>query len=182
MRYGIGTLGFPVYSSMEYSPIAQRVLLSSKESGLALADSLVFESTKYSLNFFLREVGIGALVPIPSRLSASRKRGRKVISDLADRLCESFVDLDPRLTSEDILVHTRAVRDQSLLSHGAREHNLRGALAVRPGLDKTPMRSVILIDDLVTSGATLQESARALRISGFDVLGAVTACVSQPLR
>ena len=182
MRYGIGALGFPVYSSIEYSLIAQRVLLSSKEDGLKLADSLVFESTKYSLHYFLREIGVGALVPIPSRPAASRKRGRKVISDLALHLSASFVDVYPHLASGDLLIHTRAVRDQSLLSHGARERNLRGALSVRPGFDKIPPSSVILIDDLVTSGATLQEAARALRISGFDVLGAVTACVSQPLR
>jgi predicted amidophosphoribosyltransferase len=39
----------------------------------------------------------------------------------------------------------------------------------------------ILIDDLVTTGSTLEEAARALREKGIEVVAAVTACVAQPL-
>jgi predicted amidophosphoribosyltransferase len=42
--------------------------------------------------------------------------------------------------------------------------------------------SVIIVDDLVTSGATLSEAVRALRVGGFLVLGSVTACLAKPLR
>jgi predicted amidophosphoribosyltransferase len=44
---------------------------------------------------------------------------------------------------------------------------------------------VIVIDDVVTTGVTLQEAARALNSQGFHAFGsvcAVTACVTQPLR
>ena len=182
MRYGRSDTSIPVYSCVEYSPIAQRVLLASKEDGLAHADILILESTRYSLRFFQREIGVGALVPIPSRRSVSRKRGREVISDLVERICTTNNDGDIGTHSQSVLSHIRPVRDQTLLSHTERERNLHGALAVLPAMDEYRRGSVILIDDLVTSGATLLEAARALRISGFDVLGAVTACVSQPLR
>jgi predicted amidophosphoribosyltransferase len=39
-----------------------------------------------------------------------------------------------------------------------------------------------LVDDLVTTGVTLAEAARALRAQGIDVAAAVTACVAEPLR
>jgi predicted amidophosphoribosyltransferase len=39
----------------------------------------------------------------------------------------------------------------------------------------------ILIDDLVTTGVTLDEAARALREKGIEVAAAVTACVAEPL-
>jgi predicted amidophosphoribosyltransferase len=39
----------------------------------------------------------------------------------------------------------------------------------------------ILIDDLVTTGSTLDEAGRALREIGIDVAAAVTACVAEPL-
>ncbi|MEY4973083.1 MAG: Phosphoribosyl transferase domain, partial [Actinomycetota bacterium] len=42
--------------------------------------------------------------------------------------------------------------------------------------------SVVLIDDLVTTGATLSEAARALRYAGITVIGAVTAALASPLR
>jgi predicted amidophosphoribosyltransferase len=41
---------------------------------------------------------------------------------------------------------------------------------------------VIIIDDLVTSGATLREAGRVLHEAGYEVMGAVTACVAKPLR
>jgi predicted amidophosphoribosyltransferase len=40
----------------------------------------------------------------------------------------------------------------------------------------------IIVDDLVTTGATLQEAVRALRDRGIEVAAAVTACVAEPLR
>ena len=43
-------------------------------------------------------------------------------------------------------------------------------------------RDVILVDDLVTTGATLSEANRVLKIAGFAVVGAITACVALPLR
>ena len=41
---------------------------------------------------------------------------------------------------------------------------------------------VLVVDDLVTTGATLSEAARALRYAGIEVMGAVTAAIAQPVR
>jgi predicted amidophosphoribosyltransferase len=41
---------------------------------------------------------------------------------------------------------------------------------------------VIIVDDVVTTGATLREAGRALHAGGFSVIGAITACVAKPLR
>jgi predicted amidophosphoribosyltransferase len=40
----------------------------------------------------------------------------------------------------------------------------------------------LLVDDLVTTGATLNEAARALRYAGIEVIGAVTAAIAQTVR
>ena len=179
--YGKASKGIRVYSAIQYSPIAQKVLLASKESGLEIADQLIFESIRYPLTYFRQEIGDGILVPIPSRAAMIRKRGRNVLSDLVAQI---LADSGRGATEfpQGALTHSRRVRDQSLLSSSQRALNLHGALETIPGIDGISGNPVILIDDLVTSGATLLEATRAMRASGFVVLGAVTACVSQPLR
>jgi predicted amidophosphoribosyltransferase len=169
---------FPVYSSVRYSSVASKIILKSKEDALTIADDLVISSLRNALSYFQKEVGVGYLVPIPSRNSASRKRGRRYINRMIEGL---------GITPLDLLSHNRAVRDQSTLHALARLKNLEGALFVNPDMypfmyRNTSEPSVIIVDDLVTTGATLSEAVRALGAGGFHVLGSVTACLAKPLR
>jgi predicted amidophosphoribosyltransferase len=63
----------------------------------------------------------------------------------------------------------RVVADQSGLSSTERAANLAGGMRAWPTPD--PARLVV-VDDLVTTGATLVEAARALRQEGHEALGA----------
>lgn len=169
---------FPIYSSVKYSAVASKVILKSKEDALTIADDLIISSIGHALAYFQKEIGTGYLVPIPSRLSASRKRGRKYINRMIEGL---------GITPLDVLSHSRAVRDQSTLRADARVKNVEGAIQINPDAHQNiyknnPEISVIIIDDLVTSGATLSEAARALHAGGFHVLGSVTACLAKPVR
>lgn len=164
---------FPIYSSIPYSPIAGKVLLSAKESSLELADNLLTAALLHSLRGARSQNQIDFLVPIPSRKSVARKRGRQFISVLSKSIGES-----ENLPTEEILTHTRKVRDQSNLDAKDRAANLDKALISLRFLSG----KAVLIDDLVTTGATLHEAARALRSKGITVAAAVTACVAEPLR
>ena len=88
------------------------------------------------------------------------------------------------LKSLDILHHQRAVRDQSKLNSLQRNRNIDGAFSATLNLAKTAgsgnIRPLIIVDDLVTTGATLAEAIRALRAAGFSVIGAVTGAVANP--
>ncbi len=164
---------FPIYSSIPYSPIAGKVLLSAKENSLYLADNLLTIALLHSLRGAQSQNLIDFLVPVPSRKSVARKRGRQFISTLS----RSVGDLE-NLPTEEILTHTRRVRDQSNLDAKDRAINLDGALISLRFLSGR----AVLVDDLVTTGATLHEAARALRARGITVAAAVTACVAEPLR
>jgi predicted amidophosphoribosyltransferase len=72
------------------------------------------------------------------------------------------------------------VRDQSGLHLQERWNNLEGAFVVTN--KQQALGKALLIDDLVTTGATLVEAARAMRYAGIEVVGAVTAAIAQPLR
>jgi predicted amidophosphoribosyltransferase len=147
--------------------------LSAKESSLELADNLLVTALLHSLRGAQSQNQIDFLVPIPSRKSVARKRGRQFISVLSKSIGES-----ENLPTEEILTHTRKVRDQSNLDAKDRAANLDKALISLRFLSG----KAVLIDDLVTTGATLHEAARALRSKGITVAAAVTACVAEPLR
>jgi predicted amidophosphoribosyltransferase len=167
---------FPVYSAVEYSSVAQRVLLSSKESGLYDADQLISQALIHTLNYFYGEQGIADLVPIPSRKSATRRRGRNFLLIHTHELAKN-----PRVLTRPVLGHTRRVKDQTSLSARQRQANLNGSLACRQ-IAERPNIPVIIVDDVITTGATLREAGRALHAGGFTVIGAITACVAKPLR
>jgi predicted amidophosphoribosyltransferase len=164
-----------VISSVLYSPIAQKIILGAKESQLRVADELIAAAVTHSLENFMRMRRVDSLIPIPSRRSATRLRGREFITEIAKPASEK---LEIPLLS--MLSHTRRVRDQSGLHLQERWNNLNGAFVVEKvdGL----YENAVLVDDLVTTGATLLEAARALRYAGIQVIGAVTAALAQPLR
>ena len=81
----------------------------------------------------------------------------------------------------DCLQLSRKVLDQSGLHRDERATNLAGAFTLRSRV----RGELILVDDVVTTGATLREATRAVNSQGFQVVGsvtAITACVAQPLR
>lgn len=170
---------FPVYSAVEYSSVAARVLLGSKESGLSDADQLIVQALTHSLSYLYGEIGTADLVPVPSRKMATRKRGRDFISVHTAELAKSH-DVSSVLI-RPLLRHIRSVKDQSSLNAMERQSNLDGSLACMKKAERAGI-PVIIVDDVITTGATLREAGRALHAGGFTVIGAVTACVAKPLR
>jgi predicted amidophosphoribosyltransferase len=121
------------------------------------------------------------VVPVPSARAAVRRRGH----DPAYRLAAAAV---AALRADGVparrvaaLTHTRRVADQAGLATAGRAANLAGALRVaRPG--EVTGRRVIVVDDVVTTGATLAEAARALRAAGAEVPAAAVVAATRRRR
>lgn len=101
-----------------------------------------------------------ALVPVPLHDARLRQRGYDQAHELAKSLARALQV--PLLSG--LLVRARATAPQSELDAGARRRNLRRAFEVRAGA-ALPDR-VTLIDDVMTTGATLQAAAKSLRRAG----------------
>ncbi len=157
----------PLVAAAAYDGVVRSVLIAHKERGrLALAAPL-----GRALAGAAALHGRGAvLVPVPSSPAAVRARGH----DHARRLA---VGAARRLgtRSAPVLVHARTVEDQAGLDTAARAANLAGALQARRRLDGLV---VVVVDDVVTTGATLAEAARALTCAGATVRGAAVVAAT----
>ncbi len=120
------------------------------------------------------------LVPAPSSRSSVRRRGQDPVRRMA---CVAAAELrahGKRVNVLPALRHARRVTDQVGLTHQQRADNLAGALAVRNAArNRLPLRPVIIIDDVMTSGSTLAEAARAIRAAGGRPIGAAVLAATR---
>jgi len=103
-----------------------------------------------------------ALVPIPLHRARLRQRGYDQALELAKPMGRAL-HVPVR---DDLLRRVRATAAQSERDAAARRRNMRGAFAVVPGVALP--RHIALVDDVMTTGATLHAAARALRRAGVE--------------
>lgn len=117
------------------------------------------------------------LVPMPSAAAAVRERGFDATAALAGRAARTLAGQRPVRTA-GLLAQRRGLADQADLDAAQRAANLRGGLRLRSGVDSLRCRpdgaAVVIVDDLVTTGASLTEAVRCLGAAGYEVLGAAT--------
>jgi predicted amidophosphoribosyltransferase len=109
---------------------------------------------------------VDLVVPVPTSPAAFRRRGFR-LPDLLAR--------GTGIPMRRVLRYARRTEDQRGLTVDQRRRSLAGSLiATQAGGG----RAVLLIDDVVTTGATCAEAARALRAAGFEVVGAAAVAAT----
>jgi ComF family protein len=100
------------------------------------------------------------VLPMPLAPARLRERGYNQALELARRLA-------PRKTDGTLLLRTRETPAQSGLARAERLRNLRGAFALEPmRAESVRGRRIVLVDDVMTSGASLFAAAQVLRAGG----------------
>ena len=118
-----------------------------------------------------------ALIPVPVHRSREHQRGFNQADIIARKLGKALNI--PIYT--DILIRTRKTLPQKELSNTDRLKNIQHAFEVKEDTLKkaTSLRCVILIDDIYTTGSTLDACARVLKKVGVNEIYFITLCIGQ---
>lgn len=111
---------------------------------------------------------VDALVPVPLHRSRLRERGYNQSALLATSAGELL-----GLPVIEAAQRLRATSQQARLTGPERARNVDGAFAVAPGCDVTGLH-LVLVDDVITTGSTINACATALATSGAASVSAVT--------
>ncbi|GHF54366.1 hypothetical protein GCM10010359_65830 [Streptomyces morookaense] len=179
----------PVFAAAPYAAGVRSVLLAHKERGaLALAEPL-----GAALAAAVRATGAGGgggggrggrgpllLVPVPSARQAVAGRGHDACRRIALAAARALRGVGVPARTAPVLRLRRPVADQAELDAHDRWANVAGAMGTvravgRVWRDGGP---VVLVDDLMTTGASLAEAARAVGVSGGRAVAAAVVAAA----
>ncbi|WP_167132324.1 ComF family protein [Paramicrobacterium chengjingii] len=162
--------GVRVYSAAQYSGCVKRLLLAVKRDGRVDAASALGSALHAAVCAALDDAeGQGIdIAAVPASLRSRRRRGFVPVDLIVRRA---------GFARSRVLAWRRRPRDQIGLGRAQRTENLTSAIRSK----NVSGRRFIVVDDVVTSGATLSECVRALRQAGGEIVACATVA-STPLR
>ena len=130
---------------------------------------------KQSRRAFIERVAPECIVPVPLHPSKQRRRGFNQAELLAEALGEE-TGIPVRL----LLKKTKKTRDQKSLSKQQRKKNVSNAFCVdKMAIGKQLPESVLLLDDVSTTGSTLTACAKVLKAYGVKRVAFLSICVAE---
>lgn len=161
--------GVTVWAGLEYEGVVRSVMLALKAQQRVDAAAALAPALACAVRAAV-EPGRGdgvEVVAIPGTRAAYRRRGYDPVRLLISRA---------GLGASRVFAAARPHRAQKGLAVDERDRNLRGTLRLRRPVAG---HRILIIDDVVTTGATLREAARVLREGGAEVVGAAVVASTE---
>ena len=121
---------------------------------------------------FRRHLAGSVLVPVPLHSARRRDRGY----NQAERIAGRLASLVPGCQAKALLRKQHETVSQTRLGRQERRKNVAGAFVLADGKSVEPARRYVVIDDVLTTGATLHACAIALRQAGAELVDAAALC------
>ncbi len=156
-------------SAVLFSGAGQSLVKAYKYSANPYLSGPVLELLAAGWERWYGETEYHRIVPVPLHPRKVRERGFDQSAILAAGLSRRTGIPGDRKS----LVRIRYTGTQTRLSRRARRENIRGAFRVR-GAERVRGASILLVDDVYTTGATVGECAAALRAAGAETVDVLT--------
>jgi ComF family protein len=177
-----GTVLLPVVAAGVYREELAQALLSFKRHGQHQLGNSLGRSLGGAVLAATGSTGETCLVPVPTSNAAFLKRGFSPVHLLLRKVSRQLPDLPVANVLERSCTGVLQLPGgQKGLDRGGRARRVRGSMRIKPHRRKRldGCRCVI-VDDVLTTGATLAEAARALHQAGAVVTGAVVLAATRP--
>ncbi len=185
------TCGYPFFGQLagpktcphciELTPVFEqgKTLFLAKGPARSLLHELKYHRGFYVLNDLSQMVAASPhyrnyfraahLVPVPLHADKARERGFNQSQKLAQMLAKTC-DVEVK----ELLIRTKFTQSQTRLDRKARHQNVKNAFALAPDAHVIPDQQYILIDDVFTTGSTLNACASVLRQAGAHQIKVAT--------
>ena len=164
--------GVPVLSLGRYAGARREAIVAVKERGRADLIAPLAAALQAGLERLLMWGVVETpltVVPAPTRRSAARRRGGDPVTRISRAATAGLRDV-PDIRVVQALRLRALVRDSVGLSSADRQRNIVGRIKITKPVESLA-GAVLVIDDIVTTGATASESVRVLQIAGVQVAG-----------
>ena len=167
----------PVVAGTHYQGVARRVVTSYKERGVSSLGQYLAQPLRAAVRAIHREVSLdGAIVVcVPHSHSGWVRRGRNPTRDLVKRA--GWAGALAPASSLRFFPQLPRVSARSTQKDRTRRERLSAPQMFVGGLDMTGRR-VLLVDDVLTTGISLEHAARAIELCGGVVVGAAVVAAT----
>lgn len=122
---------------------------------------------------WIRRKGIEGIVPIPLHRARKRQRGYNQVELLAKEIGRQMGL--PVYT--DLLKRVRKTKAQKNLNDTERKNNLKKAFKTQG--NKVQLKHILLVDDIYTTGSTINEAAAELQKTGIERVYYISVCIGR---
>jgi predicted amidophosphoribosyltransferase len=164
--------GVPVLSLGRYAGARREAIVAVKEHGRADLIAPLAGALQAGLERLLTWGVVGTpltIVPAPTRRTAARRRGGDPVTRMARAATAGLRSVSDIQVVQALRLRA-LVRDSVGLSSADRQRNIVGRVKITKPIERLA-RAVLVVDDIVTTGATASESVRVLQIAGAHVVG-----------
>lgn len=136
-----------------------------------------YNDARYLYRFFAslielpKDWQIDAVLPMPLHPNKLKKRGYNQSALIARELCKKY----GLMLDESLAVRIKDTKSQRELDRSQRAENMKNAFSASGSVKN---KRILIIDDVFTTGATMNECAKALKVKGAAYIYAASACMA----